>query len=147
MLNYHPDCLLLPIARLSGSREDAILEAACSIYWNRQYYIEYIYEVIGTPGRESLLLDCLLIYLRSEELIALMRVCAILHYSISMPFRWLVANSHKLAEEYNWSARSMGRAIDIIYDSMLIIQEDGSKFLEKDYILNIFQPLREVSVS
>jgi hypothetical protein len=141
---FHPGFMLLPIARLSGSREDAIFESTVSINWNRTVFVEYLEELLGTPGCDNLLLDSLAIILRSEEMCALCRVCAIIHYSIGMPMRWLAAKSHELSE-YNWSVRSMGRAIDILHDALIKIQDRGDLILKEDFMLNIFGELRRVS--
>ena len=139
-----PDFMLIPIARLSGSREDAIIEGACSIYWNRPMYVNFLEETIGTPGCDNLLLDSLGIILRSGEICALTRVLAILHYSISMPMRWLVAKTSELGE-HDWSVRSIGRAIDIVHNALKQIKENSKLFLDEDFMNNIFAELRPVS--
>ena len=65
---------------------------------------------------------------------------AIVHYTISMPMRWLVGNTHHIgAQGYDWSARSMGMAIDAIYDAMLEVEQDGPKFLDEDF-MKVFFP-------
>ena len=67
------------------------------------------------------------------EMIALCRVMAILHFNICMPMRWLAGNTHTIGQAgYDWSARSMGKAIDALEDAMVKIEEDGSKFLVLD---------------
>lgn len=137
----HPGSLLVALSRLSGSREDAILEGATAIFWNRWMYIAYLEELLGTPGCDNLLFDNMAIILRSEEICALCRVCAILHYSISMPMRWLAAKTQALAE-YNWSIRSMGRAIDLVFTAVRKIKDDGSLLLNSDFMNSIFDVLR-----
>ena len=139
----HPGSLLVALSRLSGSREDAILEGATAIFWNRWMYIAYLEELLGTPGCDNLLFDNMAIILRSEEICALCRVCAILHYSISMPMRWLAAKTQALAE-YNWSIRSMGRAIDLVFTAVRKIKDDGSLLLNSDFMNSIFDVLRTV---
>eukprot|EP00986_Skeletonema_menzelii_P009655 scaffold4425_cov91-Skeletonema_menzelii.AAC.1 len=141
---HHIDFMLIPIARLSGSREDAIIEGACSIYWNRPVYVDFIEETIGTPGCDNLLLDSLAIILRSEEICCLTRVLAILHYSIAMPMRWLCAKTHELAA-HNWSVRSMGRAVDLLHDALQKIKVDPKLYLDEGFMNTIFQTLRHVS--
>ena len=37
----------------------------------------------------------------------------------------------------------MGKVIDIVYQTMLEIIQDGSKGTDKDYIMNIFKPIGE----
>ena len=38
----------------------------------------------------------------------------------------------------HWSVRSMGKAIDALHDAMIEIIADGSKFLDEDFMNNIF---------
>ena len=37
----------------------------------------------------------------------------------------------------------MGRAIDLLYDAFVKIQADGSKLLDQDFVMKIFEPLYE----
>ena len=61
---------------------------------------------------------------------------------IIVPTRWLAANTHKLSHR-NWGERSMGKVIDILYQTMLEIVQDGTKGMDEDYIMNIFKPIEE----
>jgi len=64
---------------------------------------------------------------------------AIFHYKIAMPMRWLAGNTHTLgAVGCNWSARSMGKAIDALHDAMTVIEKDGSKLLDETFMNKIF---------
>ena len=77
-------------------------------------------------------------------MVALARVMAIIHYKIAMPMRWLAGNTHHMpAVGYDWSARSMGKAIDALHDAMVDLAEDGNKFLDEDFINNIFSEIDE----
>jgi len=51
--------------------------------------------------------------LQSVEMMALARVCAIVHLAICQPVRWLAGNSQMLAD-HDWSVRSMGRVVDLL---------------------------------
>jgi hypothetical protein len=106
-------------------------------------YIEYLDELLGTPDCDNLLLDNMAIMLRSEEMCALSRVCAILHYSISMPMRRFAAKTHTLAE-HNWSIRPMGRAIDLVFSTVQKIKEDAKLLSDSNFMSSIFNSLREV---
>ena len=67
---------------------------------------------------------------------------AIFHYKIAMPMRWLAGNTHTLgALGYNWSARSMGKAIDALHDAMTVIEKDGSKLLDETFMNKIFSKI------
>jgi len=73
------------------------------------------------------------------EMIALCRVMAILHFKICMPMRWLAGNTHSVgAVGYDWSSRSMGKAIDAIHDIMVTIENDGSMFMDENFMNSIF---------
>ena len=100
------------VERASGSRQDLCVEGVGAIYWNQKYWIEFLDERLRIPG-DNILQENLFVVLSSSEMIALARVCAIIHLSICLPTRWLAGNSHKLAE-YNWSVRSMGRIVDML---------------------------------
>ena len=75
------------------------------------------------PG-DNILQEKLCIVLSSCEMLALARVCVIIHLSIFMPTRWSAGNSHKLGE-YDWSVRSMGKIMDISEESLEEHKEDG----------------------
>ena len=77
-------------------------------------------------------------------MVALARVMAIIHYKIAMPMWWLAGNTHHMpAVGYDWSARSMGKAIDALHDVLVELVEDGSKFLDEDFMNNIFSEIDE----
>ena len=67
------------------------------------------------------------------------RVFAILHFCVCMPMRWLAGNTHNLGGQgYDWSVRSMGKAIDALEVAMVAIKDDGSNFLDIDFMEGIF---------
>ena len=37
----HPGDFLVPVARISGSRQDLAAEGATAVYWNCKYYMEF----------------------------------------------------------------------------------------------------------
>ena len=72
-------------------------------------------------------------------MVALSRVMAILHFKVCMPLRWLAGNTHFIGQQgYDWSTRSMVKAIDEMYDAMLAIEEDGKLFLDETFMSGIF---------
>ena len=73
-------------------------------------------------------------------MIALTRVCSIVHLAISLPIRWLAASSHTLVA-HNWSVRSMGRAFDILENSLDQNIKDKSLFLNKNFMMGILNIL------
>lgn len=75
-------------------------------------------------------------------MLALSRLCAILHLSIVMPHRWLAGNSHRLGE-HGWSVRSMGRALDALEKAMLVLEERGECVLDEEFMMGIFDKIKE----
>ena len=116
-----------------------VVEGAAAVYWNRKYYIQFLDECLKAHN-DNILQENLFIVLSSMEMISLCRVFAIVYFSISLPLRWLAGNSHLLSK-FDWSIRSMGKAIDLLEDAMLTIEADSSKFLEDDFMMNIFKPI------
>lgn len=71
---------------------------------------------------------------------------AILHFKIVMPMRWLAGNTHFLGQcGIDWSPRSMGKAIDALEAAMMVIEEDGSKYLDEHFMNNIFSRIHSDS--
>ena len=75
-------------------------------------------------------------------MVALSRVMAIVHFKITMPIRWLAGSSHNMhAVGYDWSARSMGKAIGALHDAMVQMEGDGKKFLDENFVNSIFSKI------
>lgn len=139
--NTHPGALLVPVTRASGSRQDLAVEGAAAVYWNRKYYVEFLDECL-TGLKDNILQENLWTVLTSEEMIALCRVMAILHYTICMPMRFLAGNTHHFGQlGYDWSSRSMGLAIDALEEAMIELEKDGSKLLDEEFMCSIFSKL------
>ena len=135
---FHPGALLVPVQRSAGSRQDLATEGAAAVYWNRMYYVEFLDECLR-GSNDNILQENLFIVLTSVEMVALSRVMAILHFKVCMPLRWLAGNTHFIGQQgYDWSARSMGKAIDAMYDAMMAIEEDGKLFLDETFMSGIF---------
>ncbi len=80
----------------------------------------------------------LFIVLTSFEIVALCRVMAILHFKICMPMQWLAGNTHWLGQTgYHWSTRSMGKAIDALYNASVQMEQDGKLFLDENFMNGI----------
>jgi hypothetical protein len=59
-----------------------------------------------------------------------------------MPMRWLAGNTHHIGSVgYDWSTRSMGKAIDALHEAMVEIEKDGSKFLDEVFMNHIFSKI------
>ena len=118
------------------------MEGACAGYYNRRLYIDYWIEMSKSTDSESLLLENLFIMLSSLDMIALTWTCAIVHFAFILPMRWLAGKTHELAK-YNWSVASMGCVYDILHEKLCIIKTDGSKFLDEEFVMNIFNNLAQ----
>ena len=91
---------------------------------------------------ENLLQRSLFIVLGSMEVIDQLRVASILHLAVVWQLRWLAGNKHKLAH-CKWGERSMGKAIDLLYEAFVKIEADGLLILDHEFMMNIFSPLYE----
>ena len=60
--------------------------------------------------------------------------------AICMPFGWLTGNTYKLAHR-NWSARSIGRAVDILHTDCNGLIDDPRLINENSFKMNIYEPL------
>ncbi len=88
----------------SGGRMDIASMAALAVYWNRNYYVEFLHEIKTYREKKddrNILVDNLHTMLISTEMILVARLWSILHLSIIMPIRYLSANVHKW-ESINW---------------------------------------------
>ena len=138
---YHPDVPIYPVQRMNGSRNDMVLEGAVAAYVNGWLWRLHLDEQLSTPDASNGLQECLFIILRSTEMIAQFRFYSILHFSINLPLRWLAAHTHKLADE-DWSIKKYGTAIDRVYEALLQILDDPTVFLDENFMMNIFKPLK-----
>ncbi len=60
--------------------------------------------------------------------------------AVVVPMPWLAGKTHELAR-CNWSERSMGRAVDLMYNAFVEVESDGELMLDDDFIMGIFSPL------
>ena len=111
----------------------------------QRYYIEFLDESLRSH-KDNILQENLFIVLTSIEMVSLCCVMARLHFKIVMPMGWLAGNSHFLGCcGIDWSRCSMGKAIDALNVSMMGIEEDGSSYLDEDFMNNIFSRIHSDS--
>ena len=137
MEEHHHRALLLHVERTTGSRNDLIV-----VYWNNQYWVEFLDDCLRISGDNILKEQNLFVVLSSLEIIALSHVCSIVHLAICLPIRWLASNSHLLAK-YNWSIRSMGRVVDILESALGKIILSKELILDEAFMLDMFKDLRD----
>jgi hypothetical protein len=107
-----------------------------------RYYIEFLDESLRALPKGNILQENLCMVLTSLEMVALTRVMSIIHFKICKPMRWLAGNTHLLGQVgYDWSARSMGKAVDALDKAMIDIAKDGSQFLDEDFMSSIFDEI------
>ena len=117
--------------------------SAVKISHIHRYYVKFLDESLRSH-KDNVLQENLFIVLTSVEMVALCRVMSILHFKICMPMRWLASNTHWLGQTgYDWSARSMGKAIDALHDAMVVIESDGSMFLNENFMNSIFSQIHK----
>ena len=98
MKERHSGGLFFHVECASKGRMDVVSMASLAIYWNRNYCVEFLDEMISYCGREdNILATNLMILLSSFEIVAVARLWAILHVSLLAPLCWLAGKTHKLA--------------------------------------------------
>ena len=81
----------------------------------------------------------LFIVLTSMEMIDLCHAMSTLHFKVCILMRWVAGNMHHIgALGYDWLSRSMGKVIDALEGALIEIEKDGSKFLDDDFMNDIF---------
>ena len=107
---------------------------------NAKYYKEFLIYKLGRVGRDHILAEMLWTTLGSSSMIASLRVCAILHYSIVMPHRYLTGKSKDLLkDEATWGIENLKEVADLIYRKLGEVELDPGKFLNEDFMMTIFK--------
>ena len=108
--------LLIHVECACKGRMDVVPMASMAIYWNRNYCIEFLNEMISFCGRDdNILATNQMILLGSLEMAAVARLWSILYISLLSPLRWLAGKTHELAHR-KWSYISMGKVMDKLKD-------------------------------
>ena len=142
MLTYHPRALLYPVARaLGGNRQDIGVEGSPAVYMNLRYYLSFLDWRLSITS-DNILQKSLFYTLQSAEMVGLLRVLSILHISVCLPTRWLTGHAHDLAE-FKFGLHDMSRVADMLEKAMEEVASDGLKFLDDDFIMNIFNEIVE----
>mmetsp|Transcript_13539 Transcript_13539/g.24454 ORF Transcript_13539/g.24454 Transcript_13539/m.24454 type:complete len:181 (-) Transcript_13539:983-1525(-) len=72
-------------------------------------------------------------------MVALTRTCAIFHFSIVMPHRYIAGSCDELSEDDDkWGVSSMALVADTIDNAMTELIKDPSKFLDRQFMMKIF---------
>ena len=141
MDKYHAGALLINLERVVGSCQDVAMEGSCAVYWNRPFYVEFLFERLRINDSDHILRENLYIILTSMEMTALFRVMAIFHLSVVVPHRWLVSNVQNLRAD-DFSLRSLGRVIDKLESTFEQIVNKTKSILDEDFMMGIFDTFK-----
>ena len=116
-----------------GTRLDSTTEVALALYMNRELYLEFLFERMqaATSAEDNKLEKALYVLLSSTEVIAAIRVRAIIHLKITMPMRFLT-NSN----DVNYSPADMGPLVDALDKFLLSVETNGNLLMDTN--LDIF---------
>ena len=103
------------------------------------HYLEFLNIKLATKA-DSILERNLATLLGSMEVIAMLRVLAILHVAVTVPTLWLAGKTQDLAK-YDWGVADMGLCVDLMEATFLEVSEDGEMMLDEDFMMNIFKPI------
>lgn len=115
--------MYLKLERAEGGRQDLAFDGALPLFINRVMFLEFLRELVLVPDHQNILEDYLWVVLRSNEMTALLRVCALFDLLISRPMRWLSGKGSELSD---WSIYKMGPVMDEIEHALVAITMDGS---------------------
>ncbi len=143
MRRYHPSKLMMPIIlTLGGDRQDSSFECALPIYMGHEFFVHFLHKELCLSSKENILQTNMFIISRATEMIAQLHIASIVFMAVVVPIRWLAGNTHELTHR-NWLERSMGRAVDLMYNAFVEVESDGELMLDEDFIMGIFAQLYE----
>ena len=141
MTTYHEGATWLPVVRVNGgARQDGSFEAALPLYIGRKYIVQFLHNTLCSNKTDNILQTTLFVVLECVEMIAQVRVASIFFISVIVPWRWLAGKCHELGHN-DWGEKDMSVICDLVYDAFALIEEDGEKLLDEEFIMNIFSPL------
>ena len=105
----------------SGGRQDITSMAAMTIFWNRNYCVELLDEMMSYFVKIGNILVCNLMILPSSvDNIAVSCLWSILNISIVVLMSWLAECTHKM-NYYGWGYISIGKVLDNLKDDLNMI--------------------------
>ena len=121
MKENHSGELLFHVEIACKGRMDVVSIASMAIYWNRNYCVDFLDEMISYCGREENILACnQMMLLSSVEFAVVAHLWSIFHLAIIMPMRWLACKTHKFAHR-KWGYISMGKVMDKLKEDLQCI--------------------------
>ena len=111
MKENHSEELIFHVERAFKGGMDVVSMASMAIYWNRNYCVDLLNEMISYCGREDNILACnQMMLLISVEFAVVARLWSIFHLAIIMPMWWLAGKTHTLTHS-KWGYISMGKVM------------------------------------
>ena len=90
MERRYPKEFVLRTLRANGSRQDFCVEGAAPVLMMLVYFLEWLDERMRGVGYSNILEECLFVQMTCIEMVAQLRVAAIVDLAISKPVRWLI---------------------------------------------------------
>ena len=116
---------------------DVVLMASMAIYWNRNYCVDFLDEMISYCGQEDNILACnQMMLLSSVEFLAVARLWSIFHLAIIMKMQWLASKTHKLAH-HKWGYISMSKVMDKIKEDLQSIVNTPKLIHYQDFMMGM----------
>ena len=134
---------MMPVIRtLGGDRQDSSFEfeGALPVYMGRKFFVQFLHQELCSSSKENILQTKMFITLHAIEMIAQLRIASIVFIAVVVQMCWLAGKAHELGHR-SWSERSMGRAVDLMYNAFVEMESDGGLMLDEDFIMEIFAPL------
>ena len=104
----------------------------CCGLWNRRNYINFLNE--NLKSHKAIFYKFIVLSLM--KYFTLCCIFAIVHFCIVVPMRWLAGNTHHLGAQ-DWSNQFTGRAVDTLHDAAIEIKDNGSLFLNEQFMMCI----------
>ena len=125
-----PASMFMAFERAAGNRQDLAFEGAVPILVNRKLALEFLKQLVFTPGADNTLEKFLWRVLSCNEMTAQLRVNTLWHYTFSQPARYLAGKSCKLKD---WSIDSSSAVMDLVEKAMVQIAADGHTILDPNF--------------
>ena len=121
-----PSWLWMPLERSEGARQDLAFDAALPLYMMRGTILKFLYGLM-VPGANNTLEKFLYRLLRCNEMVAMLRCCALWDLIFSKPVRFLNGSASKLRD---WGVNSASAVWDLPEKLMVDVAADGHALLD-----------------
>ena len=141
MMDHHSGEVLLHVERATfGGRQDVAYMSVMVIFWNRNYSVEFLDDMISYFGKsDNILARNPMILFSSFDIIYMSRIWSILNIAIAVLVCWLEACKNKM-KEYGWGYISKGKLLDKLKDDLNIIEDQPEMIHEKFLIIGMIDP-------